>query len=358
MFNSTAQLQRVYYADGDMLDAQDFIDEQRFVRDMFQYHNASIFTPGVVHGLQLSISQANFDTYSLTISCGMALDKFGNQLIFTQNKTTQIPCLESATYGFYITISYSNNTEYKSKRINECPDINFTQAVFDQHGNIISLKPNNSSQIIIGTIKQKLLYNTSETVRISNIVNNLKKNADKPITQLLGSDLNHELHLPHLSTNATIVSQSNGDLHQWMITDTAQQAVVLVSQTGSSGPQEQLNVYQMVVCDQGRGVSQIVLPSSAPVLFQSGRDQLSGGKATVTVPDLAKSTTVDNAVVMVTPYFDSSDGTAQPKLSALAVSRLQDGQFTVKAIDENNPSQPFYWEVKSSPPRRFQHLSY
>jgi hypothetical protein len=34
-------------------------------------------------------------------------------------------------------------------------------------------------------------------------------------------------------------------------------------------------------------------------------------------------------------------------ISALAASRVRDGAFTVRALDDSNPSQEFYWEVKA-----------
>ena len=45
---------------------------------------------------------------------------------------------------------------------------------------------------------------------------------------------------------------------------------------------------------------------------------------------------------MLTPKFEE-----EIEISMLAASEVKDGKFIVKTIDNKNPSQKFYWEVKA-----------
>ena len=82
-------------------------------------------------------------------------------------------------------------------------------------------------------------------------------------------------------------------------------------------------------------------PESA--VFYRGEGALSDGMATIVLPDYFEALThSEGRTVLVTPRF-----TADEPVSALAASSVQDGAFNVKAIDDKNPAQAFYWEVKA-----------
>jgi hypothetical protein len=76
-------------------------------------------------------------------------------------------------------------------------------------------------------------------------------------------------------------------------------------------------------------------------VFYRGEGQLSKGKATIELPDYFESLTrKKNRTVLITPKLSGN-----APVSVLAASEVKDGEFTVRMIDENNPSQKFYWEV-------------
>jgi hypothetical protein len=83
-------------------------------------------------------------------------------------------------------------------------------------------------------------------------------------------------------------------------------------------------------------------PESA--VFYRGEGRLADGKARVTLPDYFEALTrKEGRTVLAVPVFDAEDEV----VSALAVSHVASGTFTVRALDQNNPGQPFFWEVKA-----------
>jgi hypothetical protein len=78
-------------------------------------------------------------------------------------------------------------------------------------------------------------------------------------------------------------------------------------------------------------------------VFYRGEAALEDGKATIRLPDYFEVLTIkENRTVLLTPKFESDE-----PISSLAASEVNDGKFTVRTIDERNPSQKFYWEVKA-----------
>jgi len=78
-------------------------------------------------------------------------------------------------------------------------------------------------------------------------------------------------------------------------------------------------------------------------VFYRGEAQLQNGKAEVVLPNYFEALTrKENRTVLLTPKFDSHE-----PISNLAASAVQNGRFSARAIDQNNPSQKFYWEVKA-----------
>ncbi len=79
-------------------------------------------------------------------------------------------------------------------------------------------------------------------------------------------------------------------------------------------------------------------------VFYRGESQLSNGRAEVRLPDYFEALTrKEGRTVLLTSEFDSTD----ESVSTLAASYVVDGKFVVKAVDNNNPNQKFYWEVKA-----------
>jgi len=84
-------------------------------------------------------------------------------------------------------------------------------------------------------------------------------------------------------------------------------------------------------------------------VYYRGEGQLVNGRAEIKLPEYFEGLTrKEGRTVLVAPKFD--DGEFKPgsrKASALAASPVVNGRFIVRAIDNNNPSQKFYWEVKA-----------
>ncbi len=78
-------------------------------------------------------------------------------------------------------------------------------------------------------------------------------------------------------------------------------------------------------------------------VFYRGEAQLSYGKVVIPLPDYFEALTrQENRTVLITPQFDDDE-----PISMLAASAVKEGKFIVRAIDSQNLSQKFYWEVKA-----------
>ncbi len=78
-------------------------------------------------------------------------------------------------------------------------------------------------------------------------------------------------------------------------------------------------------------------------VFYRGQDRLENGRAHVHLPDYFEALTLpEHRTVMLTPCCEGDE-----PVSVLAASEIVDGGFTVRAADDRNPRQKFYWEVKA-----------
>lgn len=78
-------------------------------------------------------------------------------------------------------------------------------------------------------------------------------------------------------------------------------------------------------------------------VYYRGEASLKHGQATVSLPAYFEQLTrTEGRTVQVTPIFEGTEA-----IAALAASAVQNGAFKVRAIQPNNPSQRFYWEVKA-----------
>ena len=77
-------------------------------------------------------------------------------------------------------------------------------------------------------------------------------------------------------------------------------------------------------------------------VYYRGEAKLIHGRAVISLPDYFESLTREaGRTAMLTPIW-----TEGLPVSALAASEVRNGEFTVVAIDDANPSQRFCWEVK------------
>jgi hypothetical protein len=78
-------------------------------------------------------------------------------------------------------------------------------------------------------------------------------------------------------------------------------------------------------------------------VYYRGEARLTDGRAEVDLPAYFEALTRDDGrTVQVTPRVED-DGAA----CALAATDVRDGRFAVRALDDRNASQSFYWEVKA-----------
>ncbi|MGH9891168.1 MAG: hypothetical protein ACREA0_04135, partial [bacterium] len=76
-----ADIKRLQYHDGQLLDVSDFNDEQDYHREMRKRHNRSVHSCGIVEGLAVKKTGTK-----ITISPGTAVDKDGQELILLQEE--------------------------------------------------------------------------------------------------------------------------------------------------------------------------------------------------------------------------------------------------------------------------------
>ncbi|MCB0168681.1 MAG: hypothetical protein KDI79_30925 [Anaerolineae bacterium] len=92
-----------------------------------------------------------------------------------------------------------------------------------------------------------------------------------------------------------------------------------------------------------KSLAHSVLEGPEIAVFYRGKAELSDGQVMVVLPNYFEALTrVENRTVLLTPIFEDN-----APISMLATSEVEDGQFMVKMIDDQNPFQKFYWEVKA-----------
>jgi hypothetical protein len=78
-------------------------------------------------------------------------------------------------------------------------------------------------------------------------------------------------------------------------------------------------------------------------VYYRGEGRLTTGHAVITLPSYFEALTrKEGRTVMITPRCEADD-----PISPLAATGIVDGRFAVRAVDSQNPSQHFYWEVKA-----------
>ncbi len=78
-------------------------------------------------------------------------------------------------------------------------------------------------------------------------------------------------------------------------------------------------------------------------VFYRGESRLENGSAVIQLPEyFEKLTQKENRSVILTPIAERGH-----PISNLAATRIVNGQFTVLGVDDANPQQAFWWEVKA-----------
>jgi hypothetical protein len=78
-------------------------------------------------------------------------------------------------------------------------------------------------------------------------------------------------------------------------------------------------------------------------VYYRGQGRLEGGQARVELPDYFEALArPDGRTVVLTSCCEDNE-----PISVLAASGIVNGAFNVRAADDRNPRQPFYWEVKA-----------
>jgi len=99
MTNKTSHKRLNYYT-GQLLNADDFKDEQLYHVDTIRSHNRNLHTWGIARGLNVE----KIGTKNVTISRGMAIDGLGRQMVLDELR--EIDLSQSTASSLYLIISY------------------------------------------------------------------------------------------------------------------------------------------------------------------------------------------------------------------------------------------------------------
>lgn len=94
---------RLNYYTGQLLNADDFKDEQLYHVDALRSHNRNLHTWGIARGLNVE----KIGTKNVTISLGMAIDGLGRQIVLDELR--EIDLSQSTASSLYLTISYKED---------------------------------------------------------------------------------------------------------------------------------------------------------------------------------------------------------------------------------------------------------
>lgn len=102
------ELTRTYYFDGELLEAEDFIRDQQYFRDITSETNKNLYTPGVVSGLSIG-SDSESDPPYYYLSSGLAFDASGLTLLSSEEMA--LPSLESTQMNgtYWVVLKYSDS---------------------------------------------------------------------------------------------------------------------------------------------------------------------------------------------------------------------------------------------------------
>lgn len=102
-------IERLHYANGRRLDADDLRLEQHYHIAMRRLLNRGLFTPGVVNGLEVEKSEKPEKARKVTVKPGLALDPLGRELIVPNETEVAVPNqppVNKARPGYFLVIRY------------------------------------------------------------------------------------------------------------------------------------------------------------------------------------------------------------------------------------------------------------
>ena len=99
---------RVRFFDGQFLQEQDFVDEQKYHLDRERRHLRVLHVAGIADGLAVAAKEAN----QVTIAPGTAIDSDGRQLALAQTATVDLPADRfNDKQGIELYLSYRESAE-------------------------------------------------------------------------------------------------------------------------------------------------------------------------------------------------------------------------------------------------------
>lgn len=117
---------RVRYFDHQFLQVGDFTDEQNYHRELLQLHNASLHTPGIAQGLDVTFATG---ATKVSVSPGVAIDGTGMQLVLATERDVELASF-TPDATVYLVISYAEQPAVPATdgsgndtRTTEIPDI-------------------------------------------------------------------------------------------------------------------------------------------------------------------------------------------------------------------------------------------
>ena len=137
-------LKRINFFKGFFTDAKDWQDAQHYHMEKRKLHNRSLYTPGIVYGLEVA---ANREGNALTISRGYAIDGDGQDIVLSEPEKIGLPNSRRSNTTWYVTIQYAEkeedwrenaeNQEYSGYAfIREYPEISMSSDKPDNHHTI------------------------------------------------------------------------------------------------------------------------------------------------------------------------------------------------------------------------------
>ena len=102
---SLRSLKRVHYFHGKVLSAEDFTAEQEYQLEKFRRHNRYLHGPGVVSGLEVSVSGDSSEGCKLIVTPGYAIDPLGREIVIPELQEQAITSTDEKVV--YICLHYA-----------------------------------------------------------------------------------------------------------------------------------------------------------------------------------------------------------------------------------------------------------
>jgi hypothetical protein len=107
---------RVRFFDGQFLQDQDFVDEQKYHLDRERRHNRLLHLTGVAEGLAVASGGAN----KVSVAPGTAIDGDGRQLVLAQPATVDLPAEKfNDKQGIELYLTYEESAQDRQKMLAE-----------------------------------------------------------------------------------------------------------------------------------------------------------------------------------------------------------------------------------------------